>query len=212
MSVTIEGILARAPVMPVLVIERLEDAVPLARALVAGGLPVLEVTLRTPVALQAISAIGNEVEGAIVGAGTVVRAQEFAQVERAGGQFAISPGATPGLLQAGAESALAYLPAVSTVSELMRALEAGYDHFKFFPAEACGGTAALRAIAGPFPQVRFCPTGGIAPANFLDYLRLPNVCCVGGSWLAPRERLSRGEWPAITALAQEAVSRAQTLT
>jgi len=212
MVVTIDSILQRAPVIPVLVIDRVADAVPLARALVAGGLPVLEVTLRTPVALQAIAAIANEVEGALVGAGTVVRPEEFDQVARAGGMFAISPGATPALLQAGRASALAYLPAVSTVSELMCGLEAGYDAFKFFPAQACGGTAALNAIAGPFPEVRFCPTGGIAPGNFLDYLRLPNVCCVGGSWLAPRARMTQGDWSGITALAQEAVSRAQSLT
>ncbi|RDE24412.1 keto-hydroxyglutarate-aldolase/keto-deoxy-phosphogluconate aldolase [Motiliproteus coralliicola] len=209
MSTDVDVILNTSPVMPVLVIERVEDAVPLAKALVAGGLKVLEVTLRTEAALDAIQAISVEVEGAIVGAGTVTKPEQLQAVEDAGGVFAISPGATPALLKAGIESQLPYLPAISTVSELMVAMESGYRAFKFFPAETNGGAPALKSIAGPFPGVRFCPTGGIGPDNFLDYLALPNVCCVGGSWIVPAELIRNRDWEGITALAAGAVALAQ---
>lgn len=211
MKIDVTTLLTAAPVMPVLVIERVEDAVPLARALAAGGLKVLEVTLRTPVALEAIRAISAQLEGVIVGAGTVTRVEEFAQVRDAGGVFAISPGATPALLEAGRHSGMAYLPAVSTVSELMVGLEAGYQAFKFFPAEAAGGPAMLKAIAGPFPQVRFCPTGGIGPINFMNYLKLPNVSCVGGSWVVPADRVRQQDWKGITELAAAAVEQARRM-
>ncbi|GGB94155.1 ketohydroxyglutarate aldolase [Marinobacterium zhoushanense] len=207
MSTQVDAVLNSAPVMPVLVIERVEDAVPLAKALKAGGLNVLEVTLRTDAALDAIRAIVAEVEGVIVGAGTVTKVAELAEVEAAGATFAISPGATAGLLKAGLESGIAYLPAISTVSELMNGLDAGYSAFKFFPAEASGGVAMLKSIAGPFPDVRFCPTGGIGPDNFLDYLNLPNVSCVGGSWVVPAGLIRQQDWEGITALATAAVER-----
>ncbi|MBV1787695.1 bifunctional 4-hydroxy-2-oxoglutarate aldolase/2-dehydro-3-deoxy-phosphogluconate aldolase [Marinobacterium sp. D7] len=208
MSTQVDTVLNSAPVMPVLVIERVEDAVPLAKALKAGGLNVLEVTLRTSAALEAIHAIVAEVQGVIVGAGTVTRASELAEVAAAGATFAISPGATAELLKAGLESNITYIPAISTVSELMNGLDAGYRAFKFFPAEASGGTAMLKSIAGPFPDVRFCPTGGIGPDNFMDYLNLPNVSCVGGSWVVPAGLIRQQDWEGITALAAAAVERA----
>ncbi len=208
MSTQVEHIMNASPVMPVLVIENAEDAVPLARALLAGGLRVLEVTLRTEAALDAIRAISAEVDGAIVGAGTVTEPVQLQAVEDAGGVFAISPGATPALLKAGIESRLPYLPAISTVSEMMVAMEYGYQAFKFFPAEINGGVPALKAIAGPFPEVTFCPTGGIGPGNFTDYLALPNVSCVGGSWVVPTELVSSRDWAGITALAAAAIEQA----
>ncbi|WP_432698128.1 bifunctional 4-hydroxy-2-oxoglutarate aldolase/2-dehydro-3-deoxy-phosphogluconate aldolase [Marinobacterium sp. YM272] len=206
MTTQVDAVLNTSPIMPVLVIERVEDAVPLAKALKAGGLRVLEVTLRTPAALDAIRAIAAEVDDVIVGAGTVTRVEELALVQQAGGTFAISPGATAALLKAGMEWELPYLPAISTVSELMSGLEAGYSAFKFFPAEASGGTAALKSFAGPFPDVRFCPTGGIGPKNYLDYLKLPNVSCVGGSWVVPSDLIDAKDWEGITGLASEAVA------
>lgn len=208
MSTQVDSVLNTSPVMPVLVIERIEDAVPMAKALVAGGLKVLEITLRTKIALDAIRAIAAEVDGAIVGAGTVTNVQELKAVEEAGATFAISPGATPSLLAAGIISPIAYLPAISTVSEMMLGIEAGYSAFKFFPAESCGGVAALKSIAGPFPDVRFCPTGGVSPRNAADYLSLPNVCCVGGSWIVPAELVEKKDWAGITRLAAEAVKLA----
>ncbi|MCL6420981.1 bifunctional 4-hydroxy-2-oxoglutarate aldolase/2-dehydro-3-deoxy-phosphogluconate aldolase [Aestuariirhabdus haliotis] len=208
MSTQVEALISSAPVMPVLVIDHVEDAVPLAQALVAGGLTILEVTLRTPNALAAIRRISAEVEGVMVGAGTVTNSDQLAAVQQAGGQFAISPGATPELLQSGIDSELPYLPAISTVSELMLAMGYGYRAFKFFPAESSGGAAALKAIAGPFPDIRFCPTGGIGLGNFLDYLSLPSVDCVGGSWVAPAKLIREQNWSAITQLAAEAVHQA----
>lgn len=207
MSTNVEQIMTTSPVMPVLVIERVEDAVPLAKALVAGGLKVLEVTLRTDAALAAIGAIADQVPEAIVGAGTVTEPAQLMAVQDAGGVFAISPGATPALLEAGIASELPYLPAISTVSELMVAMGYGYRGFKFFPAETNGGTAALKSIAGPFPEVKFCPTGGIGAANFLDYLALPNVDCVGGSWIVPAKLIAEHDWAGITVLAADAVSQ-----
>ncbi|WP_426416377.1 bifunctional 4-hydroxy-2-oxoglutarate aldolase/2-dehydro-3-deoxy-phosphogluconate aldolase [Aestuariirhabdus sp. LZHN29] len=211
MGTNVETVLNTSPVMAVLVIERVEDAVPLAKALLAGGLTVLEVTLRTDAALDAIRAIAAGVKGVVVGAGTVTEPHQLQAVQAAGGLFAISPGATPALLKAGVESELPYLPAISTVSELMVAMEFGYRGFKFYPAESSGGTAALKSIAGPFPDVRFCPTGGVGPDNYLSYLALPNVSCVGGSWVAPPGLLRDQDWAAITALAAAAVAGAATV-
>lgn len=198
---TAAEIMALGPVMPVIVIDDVEQAVPLARALVAGGIRALEVTLRTSAALEAIGRISAEVPEAVVGAGTVVTPDDLAAVAAAGGQFAISPGLTPELLAAAAAGEIPLIPGVATVSEMMTGMALGYDHFKFFPAAAAGGTAMLRAFAGPFPGIVFCPTGGISAADYRDYLDLPNVACVGGSWLAPRPAVAAGEWERITALA-----------
>jgi 2-dehydro-3-deoxyphosphogluconate aldolase/(4S)-4-hydroxy-2-oxoglutarate aldolase len=179
-----DAILDAAPVIPVLVIERVEDAVPVARALVAGGLPVLEVTLRTPVALDAIRAM-KEVEGAIVGAGTVLGPEQLAQAEEAGAAFAVSPGLTDRLGAAAAGSPIPLLPGVATAGEIMRALDLGFTRLKFFPAVAAGGVAALKGHAAVFGGLRFCPTGGITLETAPDWLALPAVACVGGSWLVP---------------------------
>lgn len=200
-----DSILARAPVVPVISIERLEDAIPLARALVAGGLPVLEVTLRTPVALAAIRAIAQAVPEAWVGAGTVLTAADLAAVTEAGARFAISPGATAALYAAGAQSSIAWIPAIATASELMQGLEHGHRCFKFFPAESSGGVAALKSFAGPFAQARFCPTGGIDPQSAPRYLALPNVITVGGSWMLPKAAITAGQWDEITRLARASV-------
>jgi 2-dehydro-3-deoxyphosphogluconate aldolase / (4S)-4-hydroxy-2-oxoglutarate aldolase len=197
--------LAEARLVPVLTIARVEDAVPLARALVAGGLDMLEVTLRSAAALDAIRAIAEAVPAATVGAGTLTRAEDFAAVAQAGARFAVSPGFTAALAEAAQDyPALPHLPAVATASELMTALAAGYDCLKFFPAEAAGGIAALKALAGPFPEVRFCPTGGINAKTAGAYLALKNVVAVGGSWVAPAAAVAAADWPRITALAREA--------
>jgi 2-dehydro-3-deoxyphosphogluconate aldolase/(4S)-4-hydroxy-2-oxoglutarate aldolase len=199
---SIDAILSRAPVMPVLTIERLEDAVPLAQALVDNGLPVLEVTLRTEVAFAAIEKIAREVPGAVVGAGTVLNVEALASVVDAGAVFAIAPGSTDALYTAAASAAIPFIPAIATASELMRGLDAGHARFKFFPAEYVGGLAALRAFAGPFAHARFCPTGGIDAAKAPAYLALPNVITVGGSWMVPKEALAARDWAAIGALAK----------
>jgi 2-dehydro-3-deoxyphosphogluconate aldolase/(4S)-4-hydroxy-2-oxoglutarate aldolase len=191
-----------------MVVQTLEHAVPLARALVAGGIHVLEITLRTAVAMDAIRAIARDVPGAVVGAGTVTRAAELDEVAAAGGVFAISPGLTPELLDAANAGPIPLIPGIATISELMTGLERGYDHFKFFPAEAAGGVKMLQSFAGPFPQITFCPTGGITPANYREYLALKNVACVGGSWVAPQGAMDAGEWGRITALAREALAGA----
>ena len=203
------AVLDAGPVVPVIVIHDADDAVPLARALLAGGVRVLEVTLRTPAAVEAIARIAGEVPEALVGAGTVLTASDLEAVETAGGLFAISPGLTPGLLDAAATGGIALIPGVATASELMFGLERGYDHLKFFPAEAAGGVRALKAISGPFPQVTFCPTGGITPANCREYLALDTVACVGGSWLVPVEAMKEKNWSRITDLAGEAVAGAR---
>jgi 2-dehydro-3-deoxyphosphogluconate aldolase / (4S)-4-hydroxy-2-oxoglutarate aldolase len=194
-----------APVIPVLVIRDPAHAAPLARALVAGGLPVLEVTLRTPAALEVMAEMAR-VEGAVVGAGTVLSPADVRAVQGAGAVFAVSPGATDRLLSACEERALPLLPGAATATEAMRLLERGYTMQKFFPAEVAGGAAALRALASPLPQIGFCPTGGIGPANAAAYLALPNVTCVGGSWVAPADLIARGDWDGITALARAAAS------
>lgn len=207
-KISAEQILTSGPVVPVIVINKLEHAVPLAKALVAGGVRVLEVTLRTACALDAIRAIAKEVPDAIVGAGTVINPQQLREVTEAGAQFAISPGLTEDLLQAANAGTIPLIPGISTVSELMLGLDQGLHEFKFFPAEANGGVKALQAIAGPFPQVRFCPTGGISPANYRDYLALNSVHCIGGSWLVPNDALESGDYDRITSLAREAVAGA----
>jgi len=189
-----------ARIVPVLTIERIADAVPLARALVQGGVRTLEVTLRTPVAVEAAKAIIAEVPDAIVGIGTILNAKDLARAESLGAKFGISPGATPDLLKAAATSALPFAPGIATASELMQALAHGFDLVKFFPAEQSGGIKALRALAGPFPQARFCPTGGIGEANASTWLAEPNVIAVGGSWLCPAAEIKSGNWAGMTAI------------
>ena len=208
MTHTIEELLTLAPVVPVLVIDNLDDAVPLAAALVAGGLPVLEITLRTSVALAAIEAIAASVPEAMVGVGTVTSTVEMEQSINAGATFAVSPGCTSELATKAAGFELPYLPGVANPSDVMRALEHDLSVLKLFPAEAAGGTAMLKALSGPFPQVRFCPTGGIGPDNMLDYLRLDNVMTIGGSWVAPKQDIAAKNWQNITSLAAAAVRKA----
>ncbi len=191
-----------ATVIPVLTIERLEDAVPLARALVAGGVRTLEVTLRTPVAVEAATAMIAEVPEAIIGIGTILNPADLARVEKLGAKFGISPGGTPDLLKAAADSALPFAPGIATASELMTALAHGFDLAKFFPAEQAGGIKGLRALGGPFPNVRFCPTGGVGEANAATWLAEPNVVAVGGSWLCPTAEIRAGNWAGITAICQ----------
>jgi 2-dehydro-3-deoxyphosphogluconate aldolase/(4S)-4-hydroxy-2-oxoglutarate aldolase len=194
-----------AAVIPVLTIERLEDAVPLARALVAGGVRTLEVTLRTSVAIEAAKAMMAEVPEAIVGIGTILNPADLARVEKLGVRFGISPGGTADLLKAAADSALPFAPGVATASELMLALSHGFDLAKFFPAEQAGGIKGLRALGGPFPHVRFCPTGGIGEANAASWLAEPNVVAVGGSWLCPAAEVRAGNWAGITAICQRSL-------
>ena len=202
----IEATMRLAPVIPVVVIHDLKTAVLMARALVAGGTPAIEVTLRTPVALDAIRAIAAEVEGAVVGVGTVLSATDLRAAQQAGARFAVSPGMSPYLLDAAEDNPLPLLPGAATASEAMSLLERGYRHLKFFPAVQAGGYKMLGAWAGPLPQIRFCPTGGISLTNAADFLVLPNVICVGGSWLTPADTLAAGDWAAIELLAREAAS------
>lgn len=190
------------PVIPVLTIEDAAHAVPLARALCAGGIRVLEITLRTDAALEAVRRVAAEVPDAIPGVGTVTRAEDFTAARVAGAQFAVSPGFSPELAAAAGD--LPWLPGVATASEVMAAMRLGCKRLKFFPAEAMGGIPTLKALAGPFGDVTFCPTGGINAGNAADYLALANVACVGGSWLAPGAAVKAGDWDAITALAKEA--------
>lgn len=197
------------PVIPVLTITKVEDAVPIAEALVEGGLPVLEVTLRTENALKAIEAIARAVPEARVGAGTVINPDDFKRSVDSGSSFIVSPGVTGELLDYGLNSDVIYLPGIQTVSEMMEGIARGYKRFKFFPAEISGGTTALKAFAGPFSDIRFCPTGGIRVHTAADYLALPNVMCVGGTWLTPDALVDNKDWPAILRLAQEAVKNAQ---
>ena len=199
----IAKICAAAPVIPVLTIDRIQDAQPLARALVAGGLPALEITLRTDVALEAIAAIA-EVEGAMAGVGTLLTALQVKNAKACGATFGVSPGATHTLISATKEFDLPLLPGAATATEAMNLLEQGFTYQKFFPAEAAGGASALGALAGPLPQITFCPTGGISPQNAKDYLALPNTLCVGGSWMAPRALITTGAWDEITKIARHA--------
>jgi len=200
-----EEIFNQGPVVPVLVIENVEDAVPIAKALIAGGINVLEVTLRTEAAMDVIRVIAKELPEAYIGAGTVTNREQLKAVTEAGAKFAISPGLTADLLQAGKEGTIPLIPGISNISDLMTAKDAGYDHLKFFPAEAAGGVNALKSIGGPFPDISFCPTGGISPSNYKEYLSLPNVKCCGGSWLAPADVIENKQWSKITELAKQAV-------
>ena len=193
-----------APVIPVIVLNDVAHAVPMARALLAGGIRMLEITLRTPQALACMEAIANEVEGAVVGAGTVRSPHDAAAAVKAGARFAVSPGYTPAVGQACKDLGLPLLPGVATGSEIMMAQEGGYTELKFFPAMQAGGTAMLKAWSGPFFDVKFCPTGGVTQQNANDLLSLPNVACVGGSWLVPADALAQGDWARIEKLAREA--------
>lgn len=198
-------LLTAARIIPVLTIERVEDAIPLARALVAGGVRTLEITLRTEAAVVAAEAIIADVPDAVVGIGTILTPDDLAQAISLRARFGVSPGATPELLDAVARSELPFLPGVATASELMQAQARGFNTLKFFPAEQAGGIAMLRALAGPFPQTRFCPTGGIGAANAAAWLAEPNVLAVGGSWLCPAADVRAGNWSAITARCAEAM-------
>ena len=204
-TLTALQVMQDAPVIPVIVLDRVQDAVPLARALVAGGIRMLEITLRTPQALACVEAIAREVPQAVPGAGTVRNSADVQAAQRAGARFLVSPGYTPALGQAARASGLPLLPGVATGSEIMAALDDGYTELKFFPALAAGGTALLKAWAGPFAEVRLCPTGGIHPQNARDFLALPNVACVGGSWLTPMDAIRQAQWDDITRLAAQAV-------
>jgi len=197
-----------APIVPVLVVEDVAHARPLAEALVAGGLPALEVTLRTPAALDVIAAMAK-VKGGVVGAGTLVTPDDVYAAKAAGAQFGVSPGATDALIAACEAEGLPLLPGAATASEAMALLERGYDMLKFFPAEASGGAPALKAIGAPLPQISFCPTGGVSMANAESYLSLPNVVCAGGSWVAPKDKVLAGDWAGIEALAREAAGLAR---
>lgn len=196
---------AMGPIVPVLVIKDVKDALPIAEALLAADIKVLEVTLRTPAALEVISTIAKHLPEAVIGAGTVTNRELLQQSYDAGAKFAISPGLTKDLLQAGKEGNLALIPGISSISELMDGIDSGYDHLKFFPAEASGGVKALQSIGGPFPDIKFCPTGGININNVRDYLALPNVACCGGSWLVSDEIIQQANWQEITRLAKQAL-------
>ncbi|MFJ2584106.1 bifunctional 4-hydroxy-2-oxoglutarate aldolase/2-dehydro-3-deoxy-phosphogluconate aldolase [Streptomyces sp. NPDC087538] len=200
------SVLDLAPVVPVVVLEDAADAAPLARALVAGGLPAIEVTLRTAAALDAIRAIAAEVPDAVVGAGTVISVRNVADTVAAGARFLVSPGWTDRLLDAMKASGVPFLPGVSTTSEVVALLERGVTEMKFFPAEAAGGTAYLKALSAPLPQARFCPTGGISLASAPSYLALPNVGCVGGSWMVPADAVAAKDWARVERLAGEAAA------
>lgn len=202
----VEQILKAAPVVPVMVIDEVKQAVPLAKALVAGGLPVLEITLRTATAMDSIRAIMAEVKGAIVGAGTVMTPAQLEMVAKAGCAFAVSPGSSPNLLDAAAEVEMPLLPGGVTATEVMSLLERGYTFQKFFPAEPAGGVPYLSSLSQPIPQVRFCPTGGITPALAPTYLKLANVITLGGSWMAPKALVAAGDWAGIEKLAREAAA------
>ncbi len=192
------------PVIPVLKIDDAKSAVPLARALAKGGLKAIEITMRTPAALEAIRRAAGEVPEAVVGAGTILSAAQFEEAAKAGSRFIVSPGASRQVIEAARASPVPLLPGAITPSEMMTALEEGLDFLKFFPAEQAGGAAFLKSLASPFAGLRFCPTGGVSAKNAADYLSLPNVACVGGSWVAPDDAVKAGDWPRIEALARDA--------
>ncbi|MFE2754717.1 bifunctional 4-hydroxy-2-oxoglutarate aldolase/2-dehydro-3-deoxy-phosphogluconate aldolase [Actinosynnema sp. NPDC059335] len=201
---TAADLLALSPVIPVVVVDDAEHAVPLAEALLRGGVPVIELTLRTPAALAAIERVAAEVPGIVIGAGTVTAPEHAEQAAKAGAAFLVTPGSTDRVLNAAEDTGLPFLPGAATVSEAMRLAERGLTSLKFFPAEAAGGVDYLKSIGGPLPGLRFCPTGGITPATAPHYLALPNVGCVGGSWLAPKDALASGDWGRIEELARAA--------
>ncbi|MGR9184851.1 2-dehydro-3-deoxy-phosphogluconate aldolase [Rhizobium leguminosarum] len=200
------SILKLQPVVPVLIVDDAKSAVPLARALVAGGLKAIEITMRTPAALEAVRAVAAEVEGAEVGAGTILNVAHWEAAVAAGSKFIVSPGTTQELLDAAADSDVPLLPGAATASEVMALREEGYQVLKFFPAEQAGGAAYLKALSSPLAGTLFCPTGGISLKNAHDYLSLPNIICVGGSWVAPKELVAAGDWAGITKLAAEAAA------
>ncbi|HIF9528525.1 TPA: bifunctional 4-hydroxy-2-oxoglutarate aldolase/2-dehydro-3-deoxy-phosphogluconate aldolase [Photobacterium damselae] len=201
-----QDVFAISPIIPVMVIERLEDAIPMAKALMEGGISIFEITLRTPVALEAMTLIANELPQALVGAGTVLTCAQYDAAVQAGAKFAISPGMSPSLLLHAQQGTVPLIPGVATPSEIMQALELGYDHLKFFPAEAYGGAQTLKAISAPLPQVTFCPTGGINTANVIEYKMVKSVATIGGSWMLPKDLIAQGQWEEITKLAKEAVT------
>ncbi|MBT1540033.1 bifunctional 4-hydroxy-2-oxoglutarate aldolase/2-dehydro-3-deoxy-phosphogluconate aldolase [Ralstonia solanacearum] len=206
----IDSVVQAGPVIPVLQFQSVDEGVAVCRALHAGGIRTFEITLRTPVALEVIRAVARDLgSDALVGAGTLTRPEHFQQAKDAGAVFAVSPGITPALAQAQAKSGLEWLPGIATPSELILAQEFGLNTLKFFPAEAAGGIPMLKSIHGPFGDVRFCPTGGITPKTAPDYLALPNVVCVGGSWMVPKDKIAAGDWAGITALASEAAALAR---
>lgn len=200
----IEDVISSGPVIPVIVLDDVKQAVPLARALVAGGIRVLEITMRTPVALDCIRALRAEVPEAIVGAGTITRGSDLEAAIKAGSQFGVSPGATPDLLKRITDSGLPFLPGAMTPSDVMLRREAGFTRLKLFPAQQAGGVGMLKAMGSVFPDVRFCPTGGIDANTAPSFLALPNVACVGGSWIVPADRIRAGDWAGIQALAEQA--------
>jgi 2-dehydro-3-deoxyphosphogluconate aldolase/(4S)-4-hydroxy-2-oxoglutarate aldolase len=202
----IEAVMTAAPVIPVLIVEDPAAAVPMAQALVRGGLPAIEITLRTPRALEAIKAVADNVEGAIPGAGTVLDAAQYEAAVKAGAKFIVSPGATPKLLDAAENFDVPLLPGAATSSEVMALIERGYLRLKFFPAEQAGGASYLKSLSSPLAQVKFCPTGGITLEKAPGYLSLPNVLCVGGSWIADAKAIASGDWAGIEARAREAAS------
>ncbi|NRA83692.1 MAG: bifunctional 4-hydroxy-2-oxoglutarate aldolase/2-dehydro-3-deoxy-phosphogluconate aldolase [Gammaproteobacteria bacterium] len=205
-KMTSSELFAAGPVVPVIVITEIEQALPLAKALLDGGIKVMEVTLRTDCGVDAIKLIADNYPEAIIGAGTVINTEQLAQVAAAGAKFAISPGSSTGLLTAAIAGNIPLIPGVTSPSELMTGIELGYDHFKFFPAEANGGVKALKALGAPFKGIKFCPTGGITLKNAPDYLALESVCCIGGSWIVPLDLVEAGEWQQITKLCTEAVT------
>jgi 2-dehydro-3-deoxyphosphogluconate aldolase/(4S)-4-hydroxy-2-oxoglutarate aldolase len=206
-ALTINEIVKVAPVVPVMVVERIEDAVPLARALYNGGLKVLEITLRTACALDAITAMVESLPAdAVIGAGTIITPADYEKAVTAGSKFIVSPGTTPALIEYAKSSHIPILPGVATPTEAMHLYTQGFTHLKFFPAEAAGGVPMLKSIGGPLPQITFCPTGGIDLAKAPTYLALPNVACVGGTWMAPKELMKAGRWDEIERLAREAAS------
>lgn len=202
----IRDIMRASPVMPVIVLDNVEQAVPLARALVAGGIKVLEVTLRTAAGLPSVKAIADAVPEAIVGVGTVTRPEQFAEAKAAGAVFAVTPGLTEELAQAAKAAGIPLLPGVMTPSEVIAALAAGFDAMKLFPAEQAGGLSMIKALGGPFPDVLFCPTGGVSLESAPSFLAQKNIGCVGGSWIVPKDKLASGDWEGITALAREAAA------
>jgi len=205
------AVFAASPVVPVMVIKRVEDAVPMAKALAEGGITVFEITLRTPAALNAIRAIADALPETLVGAGTVLTPEQYDAAVEAGAKFIISPGYTRTLMEHAKNGSVPLIPGVATPSEIMTALELGYDHLKFFPAEANGGAAALKAIAAPLAQVKFCPTGGVSPKNVADYVALGCVATIGGTWMLPADAIDAGDWATITALTKEAVELVNSL-
>lgn len=202
----LRALIGTQPVIPVIRIDELAHAVPMAKALVAGGLPAVEVTLRTPVALDAIRLIVDELPDAVVGAGTILDARQFDAAEKAGAKFIVSPGTTQELLDAARAGATPLLPGAITPSEIMAMREEGYGFLKFFPAEQSGGASFLKAISAPIPDMMFCPTGGISPANVANYLTLPNIACVGGSWVVPDAAVKAGDWAEVERLSREAAA------